>query len=140
MPKLLEQVSANIDIKQQNRANPSAQSPAKPPQSPAKSPIKNTPKDVDATPLQQTPSEPLDSVSQRIVNGLKLLANLTRYHDGRKAAVGFLSDGSQQQRIPQLRKLADAFTLGSIGAILLVDANTCMCMYVFDVADVHMYA
>mmetsp|Transcript_29951 Transcript_29951/g.73721 ORF Transcript_29951/g.73721 Transcript_29951/m.73721 type:complete len:388 (+) Transcript_29951:57-1220(+) len=43
----------------------------------------------------------------------KLLANLTRHHDGRIAAVGHMSDGTQEQRASQLRRLADAFSQGS---------------------------
>lgn len=37
-------------------------------------------------------------VTTELVHGSKLLANLTRHHDGRQAAVGFLSDGSQAAR------------------------------------------
>lgn len=48
-----------------------------------------------------------------LANSAKLLANLTRHHDGRIAAVGYVSDGTQQQRAAQLRRLADAFSQGS---------------------------
>jgi hypothetical protein len=45
------------------------------------------------------------TVSVDLAHGAKLLANLTRHHDGRQAAVGFLSDGTQAARGQQVGAL-----------------------------------
>ena len=50
-------------------------------------------------------------------NASKLLANLTRHHEGRQSAIGFLSDGSHDERAKDIAKLCELFFESRTGMV-----------------------